>query len=136
MCLFDVTIDTWSIPLVINSYLDLKTYSITCMNCSNGIVQQKLNQTCESGKRLKRYGWVWMGFALRDMQHVCMALNHSSQNFTCFNGWCVLVLGHASKLVLNHPLKFDMFWWVIGFDFQVSSEKFKGTMLWGGQNRC
>jgi hypothetical protein len=65
MWLFDVTIDMWPIPLVINSYLNLKTYSITCINCYDGIVQQKLNQAFESEKRFKAlwtgHGWVLHG---------------------------------------------------------------------------
>jgi hypothetical protein len=46
--------------LVIKSYLNLKTYFITCINFLNKILWQKLDETCESGKMSKA---LWMGFA-------------------------------------------------------------------------
>jgi hypothetical protein len=59
--LFNMTIDTQPILLVIDSYLNLKTHSITCIYFLNIIVWQKLDQACESGKMSKA---LWMGFAL------------------------------------------------------------------------
>jgi len=60
MHLFNMTIDTQPISLVINSHLNLKTYFITCINFPNKILWQKLDETCESGKMSKA---LWMGFA-------------------------------------------------------------------------
>jgi hypothetical protein len=37
-CSFVVTIDMQCIPVVINSYINLKTYSITFINCLDKIV--------------------------------------------------------------------------------------------------
>jgi hypothetical protein len=82
-------IDRQHIPLVINSYLNFKTYSITFINCLDRIVWQKLNEEWETWKRSKA-SWMghgaWMGIAWRNMEDGCMGLKHSSWNVTCFGG--------------------------------------------------
>jgi hypothetical protein len=75
-------------------YLNLKTYSITFINCPTKIVQQKMDQAWESWKRFK-VSWMgaWMGFAWGDMEHVHIVLKRRSQNFKCFSGWHVSSIG-------------------------------------------
>jgi len=88
-CSFIVMIDTWCIPLIINSYLNFKTYSITFINCPNRVVWQKLEKMWESWKRFKA-SWMghgaWMGIAWGNMENGRMGPKHSSWNVTCFGG--------------------------------------------------
>lgn len=71
MHLFNMMIDTWPISLVINFYLNLKTYFITCINFLDIIVWQKLNQACESEKMSKTL-WMGHGWVLHGAHRVCM----------------------------------------------------------------
>jgi hypothetical protein len=66
-----MTIDTQPISLVINSYLNLKTYSITCIIFLDIIVWQKLDQTRESGKMFKAL-WMGHGWVLHGAHGACV----------------------------------------------------------------
>jgi hypothetical protein len=70
MRLFNMTIDTQPISLVINSYLNLKTYSITCITFLDRIVWQKLDQACETGKMSKAL-WMGHGWVLHGAHGAC-----------------------------------------------------------------
>jgi hypothetical protein len=78
-----MTIDMRHILLVINSYLNFKTYSITFINCRDKVIQWKLDKVLKSWKRSKMS---WIGIAWGNMEDGHMGLKHSSQNFTHFNG--------------------------------------------------
>jgi len=99
VCLFVVTIDMRRIVVIINSYLNLKTYSITFINCLDRIVLWKLDKVWESWKRSK-VSWMghgsWMEIAWGNMGDGWMGLKHSSWNNTCFGGICFGGLGYSS----------------------------------------
>ncbi len=64
------------------------------------------------------------------MKHVCMAPKHSSQALHVLMGnMFKLSVAQASKLVLGYSPKFDMFRWMVGFEFQVSGDMFQGMMF-------
>jgi len=128
------------IPIVINSYLNLKTYSITFINCLYRIVRWKLDKMWESWKRSKA-SWMghgaWMGIAWGNMGDGRMGLKHSSQNVTCFGGICFG--GRAaweSKCVLGHSSKLDMFRWVVSFEVLVLRLTFCDAQFLIDQNKC
>jgi hypothetical protein len=107
------------ILVVINSYLNLKTYSITFINCLDKVVWWKLDKMWKSWKRFKM-SWMghgaWMAIAWGNMGDGRMGLKHNSwryvfwwnmfwglglpkhqnvhwvvhRNLTCFSGWKVL----------------------------------------------
>jgi hypothetical protein len=79
-----VMIDTQRLLVIINSYLNLKTYSITFINYLDTIVWQKLYEVWESWKRSKAS---WMGHG------AWMGPKHNFRNVTCFGGICFKGLG-------------------------------------------
>jgi len=127
-----MSINMQCIWLVINSYLNLKTYSITFINCFNKVVQQKLNEVLESWKRSKTS---WMGHRAWGW-NIILGTLHISMGI-CFEGlgysnikmcvgpfveiWHVLVGGRfwgscfkahdfrPTKIGARLPLKHDMF---------------------------
>jgi hypothetical protein len=70
----------------------------------------------------------WMNFAWGHMEHERMAPKHSSRTLHVLmvNMFKVSIV-RTSKLVLRYPPKLDMFRWMVGFEFQVSSDMFQGT---------
>jgi hypothetical protein len=127
-----MTIDTQCIPLVINSYLNFKTYSIIFINYFHKVVRWKLNEMWESWKGLKCHGWVmgvWMGIAWGNMEDGCMGPKHSSWNFTWFGGRYVsrAQVVWALKHMLGCLSKLDIFRWVVGFEVQVLRLMFQGV---------
>jgi hypothetical protein len=85
--------DTRCISVVNNSYVKLKTYSITFINCLDRVVLWKLDEKCKSWKRFEA---LWMGIAWRNMEDGWKGLKHSSQNVTCFSEICFEGLGCPS----------------------------------------
>jgi hypothetical protein len=59
--MFVVILDTKPISLEINSYINLKIYSIVFINVPYKIVQRKIHGACKSGKRCKLR---WMGLQI------------------------------------------------------------------------
>ncbi len=67
----------------------------------------------------------WMGIAWGNMEDGWMRPKHSSQNVTCFSGICSAVwTAQALKCASGSSPKLDMFWWVVGFEVQVSKFMF------------
>jgi len=104
-----------------NSYLNLKTYSIILINFFNKIIQEKLDETWESWKRSKTS---WMGITWGNIEDGCMGPKPSSQNVTWSGGdmFQRLRLPRHWNICLGCLLKLEMFWWVVSFKVHV---------LWG-----
>ncbi len=159
---FVVMIDMWCILIVINSYLKLKTYSITFINCLNKGVWQKLNEMWESWKRFKTlcmgHG-AWMGIAWGKMEDGWMGSKHSSQNVTCFCGICFKGLGcpcietcvglpveswhvlmggrfqgFCFKAHVSWDVVFDQWKWMSGCRWNMTC--FRVNLLWGSHCLC
>jgi hypothetical protein len=127
--LFVVTIDTWCIPLVINSYLNLKTYSITFSNCPDRVVRWKTKRG-KVEKGLKCHGWVmdesW-GLYWGTWKMGGWGWNITPQTLHILVGYVSGVrAARASKCTPGHPPKLDMFqrvggrFWGSSFEAHIS----------------
>ncbi len=83
------------ILLVINPYLNLKTYSITFISCLDKIIWRKLNKKWESWKRPKIS---LMGIAWGKMENEHMGLKHT---FTLSEGLDCSVIQHILFLLIG-----------------------------------
>jgi hypothetical protein len=118
------------IPVVINSYLNFITYSITFINCLDKVVWPKLEEVWESWKRSKA-SWMghgaWIGITWGNMGDGRMGLKHSSQNVTCFGGIC---FGGSGYLEIKTCVKPLVKTWHVSMGDKFWSSCFKVHVLW------